>query len=103
MSDINVANKNMAGYSDLADSQIIDFENRFGAHHYGRLGLVVRHAKGAWLTTDGDKYLDCLAAYSAAKQGHHHPISAALVKALQEIMPRSFQCGLYRCFGVFPE
>jgi ornithine--oxo-acid transaminase len=85
MSDINVANKNMAGYSDLADSQIIDFENRFGAHHYGRLGLVVRHAKGAWLTNlNGDKYLDCLAAYSAANQGHHHPhIVAALVKALQ--------------------
>ncbi|NLI17104.1 MAG: ornithine--oxo-acid transaminase [candidate division Zixibacteria bacterium] len=85
MSDINVANKNIAGYSDLADSQIIDFENRFGAHHYGRLGLVVRHAKGAWLTNlNGDKYLDCLAAYSAANQGHHHPhIVAALVKALQ--------------------
>lgn len=85
MSDINVANKNTVGYSDLTDSQIIEYESHFGAHHYGRLGLVVRHAKGAWLTNmNGDKYLDCLAAYSAANQGHHHPhIVAALVKALQ--------------------
>jgi ornithine--oxo-acid transaminase len=85
MSDINVANKNTIGYSDLADNQIMEFESRFGAHHYGRLGLVVRQAKGAWLTNmNGDRYLDCLAAYSAANQGHHHPhIVAALVKALQ--------------------
>lgn len=85
MSDINVASKNTVGYSDLADNQIMEFESHFGAHHYGRLGLVVRQAKGAWLTNiNGDKYLDCLAAYSAANQGHHHPhIVAALVKALQ--------------------
>lgn len=86
MSDINVTNKNTVGYSDLTDNQIMEFESRFGAHHYGRLGLVVRHAKGAWLTNmNGNKYLDCLAAYSAANQGHHHPhIVAALVKALQD-------------------
>lgn len=85
MSDINVANKNTIGYSDFTDNQIMDFESHCGAHHYGRLGLVVRQAKGAWLTNmNGDKYLDCLAAYSAANQGHHHPhIVAALVKALQ--------------------
>jgi ornithine--oxo-acid transaminase len=85
MSDINVINKNAIGYSDLSDNQIIDFESHSGAHHYGRLGLVVRQAKGAWLTNaNGDRYLDCLAAYSAANQGHHHPhIVSALVKALQ--------------------
>jgi ornithine--oxo-acid transaminase len=85
MSDINVINKNANSYSDLSDNQIIDFESHSGAHHYGRLGLVVRQAKGAWLTNaNGDRYLDCLAAYSAANQGHHHPhIVAALVKALQ--------------------
>ena len=42
--------------------------------------------EGAWLyTQDGRKILDCLAAYSAANAGHHHPkIVAALVKALQD-------------------
>jgi ornithine--oxo-acid transaminase len=73
------------GFSQIPDSQIYDFEQAYGAHHYGRLQLVVRKAEGAWLTTiDERKVLDCLAAYSAANQGHNHPkIVQAVVEALQ--------------------
>jgi ornithine--oxo-acid transaminase len=74
------------GFSQLDDAHIIRLEERFGAHHYRRLGVVVRQALGCWLTDQrGRTYLDCLAAYSAANPGHHHPrIVAALVDALQE-------------------
>lgn len=60
-------------------------EERFGAHHYQRLDIVVRQAKGCWLTDQkGNRYLDCLAAYSAANPGHHHPkIVSAMTKALE--------------------
>jgi ornithine--oxo-acid transaminase len=73
------------GFSQVDDAHIIQLEERYGAHHYRRLGVVVRQAKGCWLTDrDGRTYLDCLAAYSAANPGHHHPkIVAALVNALQ--------------------
>lgn len=73
------------GFSQLDDAHIIRLEERFGAHHYRRLGVVVRQALGCWLTDQhGRTYLDCLAAYSAANPGHHHPrIVAALVDALQ--------------------
>lgn len=73
------------GYSQVPDAIVIDHENRHGAHHYQRLPVVVRHARGCWLTDiNGGKYLDCLAAYSAANPGHHHPrIVEALVAALQ--------------------
>lgn len=73
------------GFSQIPDNQIYDFEQAYGAHHYGRLQLVVRKAEGAWLTTiDERQVLDCLAAYSAANQGHHHPkIVQAVVEALQ--------------------
>lgn len=73
-----------AGYSRRDDQNIINLEDRFGAHHYQRLGMVVRQAKGCWLTDQtGHTYLDCLAAYSAANPGHHHPkIVEALVGAL---------------------
>jgi len=73
------------GFSRMDDERIIRLEERFGAHHYRRLGVVVRKALGCWLTDQqGSKYLDCLAAYSAANPGHHHPrIVAALVGALQ--------------------
>ena len=68
------------GYSPMDDSAIMDLEDRFGAHHYQRLGMVVRQAKGCWLTdTQGRTFLDCLAAYSAANPGHHHP---KIVKAM---------------------
>lgn len=85
MSEINAINADVKGFSQLPDDKIIDLESTFGAHHYGRLQMVVRQAQGCWLKTiSGQEYLDCLAAYSAANQGHHHPyIVEALVKALQ--------------------
>ena len=72
------------GFSNETDNTIFNLEEDFGAHHYERINLVVRHAKGCWLTDDkGKKYLDCLAAYSAANPGHHHPtITNAVMDAL---------------------
>ncbi|MBD3332109.1 ornithine--oxo-acid transaminase [candidate division GN15 bacterium] len=72
------------GFSALPDADIYHAEQNFGAHHYGRIDLVVRKAEGCWLTNqDGNTYFDCLAAYSAANQGHHHPkVVQALVDAL---------------------
>jgi ornithine--oxo-acid transaminase len=85
MAEINSMNTKAQGFSQISDKQIVEFEREYGAHHYGRLNMVVRQAKGCWLTSLAEKeYLDCLAAYSAANQGHHHPkIVAALVEALQ--------------------
>jgi ornithine--oxo-acid transaminase len=79
--NLNKANLGLTEYSDM---DIIAFENDHGAHHYERIDVVIRQAKGCWLTDiDGNRYLDCLAAYSAANPGHHHPkITAALVDAL---------------------
>ena len=72
------------GYSELSDAHVLKDEGSFGAHHYGRLQLVVRRTEGCWLyTQDGRKYLDCLAAYSAANQGHHHP---SIVRAVKEAL-----------------
>ena len=73
------------GLSEMNDQEIISFEEKYGAHHYERINVVVRQAEGCWLTDiNGKKYLDCLAAYSAANPGHHHPdIVAAMMNALQ--------------------
>lgn len=85
MTNITSLTKPAFGFSQIPDNQIYDFEQAYGAHHYGRLQLVVRKAQGAWLTTlDERQVLDCLAAYSAANQGHNHPkIVQAVVDALQ--------------------
>jgi len=72
------------GLSQIPDQTIISNEETFGAHHYERIGVVIRQAQNCWLTdVQGKRYLDCLAAYSAANPGHHHPkIVAALTNAL---------------------
>jgi ornithine--oxo-acid transaminase len=73
-----------SGFSNENDKTIFNLEDDYGAHHYERIDLVVRQAKGCWLTDEkGNKYLDCLAAYSAANPGHHHPtITNAVMDAL---------------------
>ncbi len=85
MNNFEILNTEKMGFSAMPDEDIFEMEKTYGAHHYGRLNLVVRKTEGCWLTSiDDSKYLDCLAAYSAANQGHHHPkIVAALVDALR--------------------
>jgi len=52
----------------------IKLEEQYGAHNYHPLDVVIKEAKGVWVTdVDGKKYMDCLAAYSAVNQGHCHP------------------------------
>ena len=47
---------------------------RYAAHNYHPLPVVLAHGEGAWVTdVDGTRYLDCLAGYSALNFGHGHP------------------------------
>lgn len=49
----------------------IAIEEKYGAHNYHPLDVVINKAEGVWVyDVDGKKYLDCLAAYSAVNQGH---------------------------------
>ena len=66
----------------LDTAGLIDLETRLGAHNYKPLDVVLTKGKGVWVTDiEGNRYLDCLAAYSAVNQGHCHPkILAAMVE-----------------------
>src|SRR5438309_265188 len=63
-------------------TDFIATEERFGARNYEPLGVVLSRGEGVWVwDTEGNRYLDCLSAYSALNQGHCHPkILAAMVK-----------------------
>jgi ornithine--oxo-acid transaminase len=64
----------------------IDLVDRFSAHTYHPLPVVVAEAEGAWVTdVEGHRYLDLLAAYSALNFGHRHP---DLVRAAHEQLDR---------------
>jgi ornithine--oxo-acid transaminase len=53
---------------------LIELEERWGAPNYNPLPVVVERAEGVWLyDVDGNRYMDCLSAYSAVNQGHAHP------------------------------
>ena len=55
-------------------SQYIDLENQYGAQNYKPLDVVIRRGEGVWVwDVNGDRYMDCLSAYSAVNQGHCHP------------------------------
>ncbi|MFA6598360.1 MAG: ornithine--oxo-acid transaminase [Ignavibacteriaceae bacterium] len=58
----------------MTTREIIALEDKYGAHNYHPLDVVIEKAKGVWVwDVEGNKYLDCLAAYSAVNQGHCHP------------------------------
>jgi ornithine--oxo-acid transaminase len=58
----------------LHTQDFVELENRYGAHNYHPLDVVIERAEGVWVyDVEGKRYLDCLAAYSAVNQGHCHP------------------------------
>src|ERR1700761_637601 len=65
----------------------IELEERYGAHNYHPLDVVIERAEGVWVyDIDGKRYLDCLASYSAVNQGHCHPrILQALVEQSKKV------------------
>ncbi len=65
----------------MVKQDFINLEQRYGAHNYHPLPVVLTRGEGVWVwDTSGKKYLDCLSAYSALNFGHRHP---KLLEALQ--------------------
>ena len=59
----------------------IEIEDKYGAHNYHPLDVVISKAQGIWVwDVEGNKYMDCLAAYSAVNQGHCHPRIISVLK-----------------------
>ncbi len=54
--------------------KLIAMEDRYGAHNYHPLDIVIKKAEGVWVEdVEGNRFMDFLAAYSAVNQGHCHP------------------------------
>ena len=73
----------MAVLDQLTSSQeAIDLENKYGAHNYHPLPVVLNKGEGVFVwDVEGKKYYDFLSAYSAVNQGHCHP---KIVNAMTE-------------------
>lgn len=72
---------------DRTAAELLQLEERYGAHNYHPLPVVLTRAEGCWVyDVEGRRYLDCLSAYSAVNQGHGHPaIIAALIEQARKV------------------
>lgn len=72
----------MSVLEKTSSEQIIATENKYGAHNYHPLPVVLAKGEGVYVwDVEGKKYYDFLSAYSAVNQGHCHP---KIVNALIE-------------------
>ncbi|RKY93278.1 MAG: ornithine--oxo-acid transaminase [Ignavibacteriae bacterium] len=66
----------------MTSEDYINLEDKYGAHNYHPLDVVIDRGEGVWVwDVEGKKYLDFLSAYSAVNQGHCHP---KIINALTE-------------------
>ena len=96
-------NTSIVADEKLNAGELMELEDLYGAHNYHPLDVVIERAEGVWVyDTDGKRYLDCLAAYSAVNQGHCHPAilrRADRAGAEGDAVPRGrFGTISYRCF-----
>ncbi len=68
-------------------NEYIQMEEKYGANNYHPLDVVITRGEGVWVyDVDGNKYLDCLSAYSAVNQGHVHPkILSVMIEQAKKI------------------
>ena len=71
----------------MTSQDFIKLEEKYGAHNYHPIDVVIDRGKGVWVwDVEGKKYLDFLSAYSAVNQGHCHPkIVNALIEQSQKL------------------
>ncbi|MGG5254772.1 ornithine--oxo-acid transaminase [Neobacillus sp. SM06] len=65
-----------------SSSEVIEKTEKFGAHNYHPLPIVIAKAEGVWVEDpEGFRYMDMLSSYSALNQGHRHP---KIIQALKD-------------------
>ena len=77
----------MAVLDQLTSQQAMNLENKYGAHNYHPLPVVLCRGEGVYVwDVEGNRYYDFLSAYSAVNQGHCHPkIVGAMTQQAQNL------------------
>ncbi|WP_271856057.1 ornithine--oxo-acid transaminase [Patiriisocius marinus] len=77
----------MSVIDKVSSQQAIDLENKYGAHNYHPLPVVLNRGEGVHVwDVEGKQYYDFLSAYSAVNQGHCHPkIVGAMTKQAETL------------------
>jgi ornithine--oxo-acid transaminase len=87
-----------------ASSRYIEQSERWSAHNYHPLPVVLERGQGVWVwDVEGKKYLDMLSSYSALNQGHCHPRIIAALKEQAERLTLTSRAFYHDRFGEFCE
>ena len=79
---LRIKRKLMIDQVTLSSQELMQLEDKYGAHNYHPLPVVLSKGEGVFVwDVEGTKYYDFLSAYSAINQGHCHP---RIVNALTE-------------------
>ncbi len=91
--------------SSAREQHYLDLEDKFGAHNYHPLPVVLERGQGVHVwDVDGKRYYDFLSGYSAVNQGHCHPtIVAAMIEQAQKLTltSRAFHSALLGEYAQF--
>lgn len=90
--------------NNLSAQQIIALEEKYGAHNYHPLPVVLAKGKGVHVwDVDGKQYLDFLSSYSAVNQGHCHPRIVKAMQAQAEVLTLTSRAFHSNLLGVYME
>lgn len=91
--------------SSAREQHYLSLEDKFGAHNYHPLPVVLERGQGVHVwDVDGKRYFDFLSGYSAVNQGHCHPdIVAAVIEQSQKLTltSRAFHSALLGEYAQF--
>lgn len=87
MNVLQTIKKDIRMSKEFSSKEAIQLEDRYGAHNYNPLPVVLDKGEGVFVwDVEGKKYFDFLSAYSAVNQGHSHPkIVAAMTEQAQKL------------------
>ena len=88
----------------MKSQDYINLEDKYGAHNYHPLPVVLEKGKGVYVwDVEGKRYYDFLSAYSAVNQGHNHPeIVKALIRQMKKLSLTS-RAFYNNCLGEFEQ
>jgi ornithine--oxo-acid transaminase len=87
-----------------SSEQAITLENKYGAHNYHPLPVVLSKGEGALVwDVEGNQYYDFLSAYSAVNQGHCHPKIIEALKQQAEVMTLTSRAFYNDCLGMYEQ
>lgn len=88
----------------ISTQEAIGLENKYGAHNYHPLPVVLAKGKGVYVwDPEGKQYFDFLSAYSAVNQGHCHPDIIGALKQQAETLTLTSRAFYNNVLGEFEE